>query len=86
MLKADVAAQMAALPRAADADARLVARMIALLEEAMEIARSRSGAEGQAMIDTLAVDIFRVISNNPTPGAAEVEARGRRAARRGPKD
>ena len=54
--------QVPDLPSAAESDARLVARMVALLEEAMEIARMRSGEEGRAMIDTLAVEIFRVIS------------------------
>lgn len=45
-----------------DQDARLVGRLIALLEEAMDLAKSRSGEAGRALIDNLAVEIFRVIS------------------------
>lgn len=59
-------------PPLQDQDARLVGRLVALLEEAMDIAHNRSGEAGRALIDNLAVEIFRVISSPPaTPERAK---------------
>jgi len=78
LITADLRAQAPTAETARDADARLVARLIALLDEAMDSAARRGGARGQALIDTLAIDIFRVIAAE-SGAAASGPAETRRA-------
>ena len=62
-------------PPATDPNARLVARLIALLEEVMDLTQSRRGSAMPTLIDSLTVEIFRSADDpgpnqtpDPTPG------------------
>lgn len=58
-------------PQSTDPNARLVARLIALLEEVMDLTQSRRSSAMPTLFDSLTVEIFRSADDpgpNQTPG------------------
>ena len=64
-------------PPATDPSARLVARLIALLEEVMDLTQSRRGSAMPTLFDSLTVEIFRS-ADDPGPNQTPDQTPGTR--------
>lgn len=64
-------------PSATDPNARLVARLIALLEEVMDLTQSRRGSAMPTLFDSLTVEIFRS-ADDPGPNQTPDKTPGTR--------